>query len=279
MRMRTADSLELHTVAWVPTHEPRAALLIVHGLGEHIGRYDHVGRYFMEQGYAVYGIDHRGHGKSGGERVYFERFELPVLDLKQYVDGFMKQHPGKTLLMYAHSLGSLIGLSFLLRFPSVVQAAVIQGTTLAVETQQSPVVLALAPLINRLAPRMGIGTPLPPDVLSRDSAVATQYANDPLTYHGPVRIRMGHQIVTESRAVRAGLSRLTIPIRVQHGSADQLCPPVGSQMLYDGAGSTDKSLHFYADHRHELHNEIGKEIVLQDSAQWYATHLQPEMTR
>ncbi len=267
---QTADGLTIHTEAWPVAGEPRAVVLIVHGLGEHIGRYAHVAAFLNERGYAVYGLDHRGHGKSG-ERVYFEQFTQPVDDLKRYFDTVKAAHPGKKIFLYAHSLGTLIGLSFLLRHQNEVAGAVISGTPLEVESSQPKLLVQAGGLLDKIAPKMGASV-LPTVYLSRDTAVVKAYEADPLVYHGNVRVRMGNQIVQVSREIKARAGELKLPLFIFHGDADKICPPPGSQTLYDRVGSGDKTLKFYSGFFHESHNETEKETVLADIAAWLDTH-------
>lgn len=270
---QSADGTTIYSESWLPDAEPRAVVMIVHGLGEHIGRYSHVAPKLVDAGYAVYGLDHHGHGKSGGEpRTYFDRFDQPLDDLKEYLHTIKITHPGKKIFMYGHSLGSLITLSFALRYQQELAGLVISGSTLAVETTQPAVMLAAASVLNKIAPKLAITPPVPSTTLSRDEAVSRAYDADPLVEHGNVRVRMGYQIISMSRYVKAHLSELKLPIFIFHGAADQLTPPPGSQLVYDGAGSTDKTLKFYDNLRHETHNEPEQGMVIDNIIQWLNAH-------
>jgi alpha-beta hydrolase superfamily lysophospholipase len=265
--LKTSDGLDLYTEAWLPDGEPKAIVLIVHGLAEHIGRYVHVAGAFVQQGYAAYGIDHRGHGKSPGLRAYFENFDQPVEDLKRYFDAVQADQPGKKIFLYGHSLGSLLALEFTLRYQNQITGLVVSGSTLGVETMQPAPLLVVSAALNRLVPTLGT-VYLDSRALSHDPAVVTAYDADPLVYRGNVRVRMGYYIVDASRKARVRLGELKLPMLILHGSADQICPVVGSQMVYDGAGSTDKTLKIYPELFHEIHNEPRKETVLADMVNW-----------
>src|SRR5262245_7230645 len=99
---QTPDGIHIHTESWLPEGEPKAVVVIVHGYGEHIGRYPNVAALFNEHGYAVYGLDHRGHGKSSGLRAHFDSFDQPMNDLTRYVESARTAHPGKKLFVYGH---------------------------------------------------------------------------------------------------------------------------------------------------------------------------------
>lgn len=270
---QSRDGSKIHTESWLPEGTPKAVIMIIHGLGEHIGRYHHVAPRFVAAGYAVYGLDHHGHGKSGGEpRTYFDSFDVPLDDLKQYLDSVKATHPGKKIFMYGHSLGSLITLAFALRYQSELSGLALSGATLAVEASQPTLLVTIASLLDKVAPKLAITAPLPSSVISRDEAVMRAYDTDPLIEHGNVRVRMGYQIVSVSRDVRANLSQLKLPLFIFHGTDDKLCPPAGSQMLYDGAGSSDKTLKFYEGLRHETHNEPEQGMVIDNMINWFNAH-------
>jgi acylglycerol lipase len=149
---------------------------------------------------------------------------------------------------------------------------VLSGATLAAETTQPALLVAAAGLFNSISPKLAISPPLPSSVLSRDEAVMRAYDTDPLVEHGNVRVRMGHQIFSTSRYVKTHLSELKLPLLIFHGSDDKLCPPAGSQILYDGAGSSDKTLKFYEGLRHETHNEPEQGMVIENIINWLNAH-------
>ncbi len=270
---RTPDNQALFTQSWLPDNDPRAVVLIVHGLAEHAGRYGHVAAALVQQGLAVYGIDHRGHGKSPGMRAYFESFDYPVEDLKGFLDSVRLAQPGKKIFLYGHSLGSLISLVYALRHQSDLAGMVISGCTLDVEAAQSRMLINMANMMNTLAARMAITPPLDSKLISHDLSAVQAYDSDPLVYRGAIRIRMGFHIIHQGRAVRAGMNRLTLPLFILHGSEDKICPPNGSQVLHDGIGSSDKTLRFYPGMYHECHNEIDQNVVINDITGWLVARL------
>ncbi|MEO8611712.1 MAG: lysophospholipase [Chloroflexota bacterium] len=267
----SSDGLNIHTESWLPDSDPHAVVLISHGIGEHIGRYAHVAARLVADRYAVYGLDHRGHGKSDGLRSYFDDLNEPVNDLKQYLDQIKVAQPSKKIFLYGHSLGSLIALLFTLRYQSEITGLISSSTPLEVEPSQPKFLIAAAGVLNNIIPKAAI-TPLPTVYISTDPAEVKAYETDPLIYHGNVRVRVGYQIVQYSRIVKARLSEIKLPLLVFHGSADKICPPAGSETLYRGAGSSDKTLKIYPGMYHETHNEVEKSTVLNDIAAWLGAH-------
>lgn len=270
---KTADGLTLHTESWLPETEPRAVVLISHGIGEHIGRYEHVAARLIEADYAVYGLDHRGHGKSEGTRAYFESFDHPIENLKQYLDTVKAAQPGKPIFLYGHSLGSLIALAFTLHYQRELAGLIITGTPLEVESSQPALLISAGNLLNSITPTLPV-TALSTKHLSHDPAVVSAYENDPLVYHGNVRVRMGYHIIHVSREVKTRLGEIKLPLLVLHGGDDRICPPAGGEVLYKGAGSTDKTHKVYDGLYHEIHNEYEKDVVLTDIVNWLNLHVQ-----
>lgn len=265
------DGLKIFTQSWLPQGEARAVIVVVHGLGEHSSRYGHVAAAFNAAGYAVYALDHRGHGRSGGERAYFDSFDHAVADLKQFVDSVKSAQPNQKLFIYCHSLGTLVGLSYALRYGAGLSGMIVSGTPLEVESQTSRVLVLGASLLNSLAPKTSIAS-LPPEFLSTDPAAVKAYEQDPLNDHKSPRARMGYHVLHVSRAVKAGLPTLKMPLFIIHGGGDRICPPAGSETLHRGAGSADKTLKIYSGLYHEIHNEKDQASVLADMVGWLNAH-------
>ncbi len=268
---RTSDGVNMHTVSWLPATS-RATIVIVHGLAEHSGRYAHVAARLNAAGFAVYSLDHRGHGKSDGLRAYFENFDQPVNDLKQYIDTVKAAQPGHKLFIYGHSLGSLITLAYALRHGRDLAGLVISGTPLEVESSQPRALIQIGDLLNSLVPKMGIAK-LDSQGLAHDMAVVQAYDSDPLVYRGAVRVRMAHHIVHVSRIVKAQAAQLTMPLLLIHGEADPICPVAGSRTLNGAAGASDKTLKIYPGLFHEIHNEPQQAEVLDDVAAWLTARM------
>ncbi|HEX2619008.1 MAG TPA: alpha/beta hydrolase [Phototrophicaceae bacterium] len=270
--LQTFDGLKLHTINWLPKGDPKAVILIVHGIGEHSGRYTHAAAFFNERGYAVYSYDHRGHGKSEGERTYFTSFDLPVEDMKRVFDTVKGQNPGKKIFVYGHSMGSLISTLFMLKYQEGVAGFISTGSPLAVNTAAPATVVAIGHVLAKIAPKMPF-VKVGSDVLSHDPVVVKAYDDDPLVEHRPNAIAMLSRLIQSGVKAQAQLQRITIPLLVMHGSSDKLCPPLGSQILYDRAGSKDKTLKMYPNLYHEIHNEPEQITVFTDMINWLDTRI------
>lgn len=266
-------NLGIYFQHWQPDSAPRAVIVIVHGYAEHSGRYQHVAEFFAERGYAVYASDHRGHGRSEGERAYVERFDDFVRDLRTFVDVVQQREPERRLFVIGHSMGGAIAALFgAERGPSAehgrsLEGLILSGAYVRPSGGVSPVLVRLLKLLSTVVPKLGV-TPLDSAGVSRDPDVAARYDADPLNYRGRVRARMAAELFQAGDRVLANLHAITVPILIMHGAADKLADPEGSRLIYDGVSSTDKTLKIYEGLYHEIFNEPERDRVLADVAGW-----------
>jgi acylglycerol lipase len=257
--------------SWLPEGKPKAVLLIVHGLAEHSGRYTNVVNRFVPLGYAVYGVDHVGHGKSSGTRVYVERFEDYTDTLKTYFDMVSRWQPAKPVFLVGHSMGGLIGAVFLLGHQAELTGAVLSGPAVKIQDNVSPAFIFVGKVISVLMPKMGV-IGLEAEGVSRDPAVVQAYVNDPLVFRGKVTARLSAELVKAIRRVTAEAANIRLPILILQGSADRLVDPKGAQMLFDAVSSADKTIKIYDGLYHEVYNEPEHDQVLGDVEAWLETH-------
>jgi alpha-beta hydrolase superfamily lysophospholipase len=258
--------------SWVPESEPKAVLLIVCGLAEHSGRYMNVVNHFVPLGYAVYGIDHIGQGKSDGTRAYVRRFDDYTNTLKVYFDMICRWQPDKPIFLVGHSLGALIGAVYLLDHQAELAGAVLSGALVKVPGNVTSTTILLGKMLSALAPRFGLIV-LDANGVSRDPAVVQAYISDPLVFRGKITARLGAEMLKAMQYVTGKASKITLPIMIVQGGADKLVDPAGAQMLYDRVSSTDKEIRIYDGFYHEVHNDPGHEKVLRDVERWLEAHL------
>jgi len=153
-------------------------LVIVHGLAEHSGRYQHVAEYFVERGYAVYALDHRGHGRSEGERAYVDRFGDLVTDLGTFVELVRQQEPECGVFLIGHSMGGTIAALFAEEHGDVLRGLILSGAFMRPAGGVSPALMLLSKLLSAVAPKLGV-TPLEAASVSRDPQVVARYDADP----------------------------------------------------------------------------------------------------
>jgi len=268
----TADGLRLHTETWLPVDDPKAVIVISHGAAEHIGRYAHVAARFVEEGYAVYGYDHRGHGQSDGKRGYFETFAMPVDDFAQYLRLIQTTQNEKRMFVYGHSMGALITLDYLLRDDMLPLAGMmITGVPLAMDENLPNFVISAVRTLNQVAPDAPLVS-LDVTGMSRDPAVLASWTTDPYVNLTLLRVRTTLGILGTVRHIRANLADITLPMLIMHGEGDRIVDASGSVILHSGITSEDKMLRLYPELYHELVNEPEREMVLNDMVNWLNNH-------
>jgi acylglycerol lipase len=251
---------------WTPDDAPPAVVVLAHGAGEHSGRYEHVAERLVDAGYAVYALDHRGHGRSDGPRALIERVDLAVADLDQLVVLAVVANPGVPVFLLGHSMGAMIGLRYTAIHQDRLAGLILSGALAALE--EVPAALRMiGKLLSAVAPR----TPLiaiDPSLLSRDPAVVEAYRRDPLVHHGKLPARTAAEIADTVEALPGTVGVITVPALILYGTADRLCPPAGSVMLGERVGSADRTVKAYDGLFHEIFNEPEREAVLDDVCGW-----------
>jgi len=271
-RFRGHRDLNLYYQAWLPGGRPAAILLVVHGGNEHSGRYTNLFNYFVPKGYGVYGFDLRGHGKSEGLRGYVERFSDYLTDLKTFFDIVRSEHEDAKVFLVAHSMGGPIATAYAFLHQHELAGLILSGAVMKIPSGRSPVLRAAARMLSLLLPKMGIAG-VDASAISQDKAVVDAYVNDPLVYRGRIRARLGAEILKTLQELQRQMPQINLPILIMHGTADRLCDPQGSLMLYERVGSRDKTLKLYEGFYHEIFNEPGHEQVLADMDTWLATRI------
>ncbi len=262
----------LYYQGWLPEGEIRAVLLVVHGLAEHSGRYMNLVNRFVPLGYAVYGIDHIGHGRSEGRRLYVESFADYTGPLQTYADMVRCRQPDKPVFLVGHSMGGLIGALHLIARQEELAGAILSGPAIKAPGNVPRAVIFIGRMLSVLLPRLGMVL-LEAEGVSRDPAVVKAYLADPLVFRGKMTARLGAELLGAMERIRAEADRIRLPLLILQGGADRLVDPSGARMLYEKAASTDKKLIVYEGLYHEVFNEPEHDRVLSDVEQWLEGHL------
>jgi alpha-beta hydrolase superfamily lysophospholipase len=266
-----ADGLEIFWQTWQPDVDASAVVVIAHGAGEHSDRYAHVAQRLVHEGYAVYAIEHRGHGRSQGPRALIDRIANAVADLDKLVTLAAEAHPGAPVFLVGHSMGATISLSYALAHQRRLAGLILSGPLAALEAVPAPMRLT-ARTLSALAPR----TPLiaiDATLVSRDPAVVRDYQSDPLVHHGKLPARTVVELADAIEAFPEAVAAITVPTLIMYGTDDGLCPPRGSVMLSERIGSRDKTLKAYQGLYHEILNEPEREQVLDDLCSWLSARV------
>lgn len=273
--LNTADHLQLYVTSW-HVEAPRAAVLLVHGIGEHSGRYPHVVSALTTRGYDVYTFDQRGHGKSGGQRAYFETPDVLPDDLTRVRESLVRDLGSTPLFLYGHSMGSLVVLAHALDHQDGLAGLVLTGAPIDFDNKVSPALVTFAKVLNKVVPRASALDLVDPKDLSHDSLVVKAYTSDPLNYHGRLSVRSGSNLLELLQRTRSRLPELIVPLLLLHGEDDAVCPASGSERIFMEAASPDKTLKIYPGLYHEIHNEREQLQVLRDILDWLDERTGPE---
>jgi alpha-beta hydrolase superfamily lysophospholipase len=244
---------------------PRGTVLVVHGLGEHAGRYDGLARVLNEWGFQVRGYDQYGHGQSGGVRGVLPQDHRLLDDLADLVESTRNRSPDLPLVLLGHSLGGLVAAGLVARGIVPVDGLVLSSPALA--PRLSTVQKLLLAIVPRLAPNFTVGNGLDPDYLSHDPRVVQAYRNDPLV-HDRISGRLARFIFDEAALVRSAAGRWLLPTLLMYAGDDRMIDPRGSREFAAAAPHELVSAHCFDGYYHEIFNELRAQPVFMRLRQW-----------
>ena len=244
----------------------RGVVVLVHGLGEHAGRYDHVALRLNEWGFAVRGYDQYGHGESAGVRGSLTSDNRPLDDLADMLDSTrLRMQPTTPLILFGHSLGGLVAARLVSLGLRPVQGLVLSSP--ALELGLNTIQKLLLAVLALLAPGLRVGNGLDPGLISHDPAQVQAYRNDPLI-HDRISGRLAGFMIEASTATRAYAPHWTVPTLLLYGGADRLVNPAGSRAFAAAAPAQVVSALCFEDLYHEIFNEIDPEPVFARLRAW-----------
>jgi len=270
-QLEGSKGLTLYWQAWLPEETPKAVVVLAHGLAEHSGRYAHVAEHLVAHGYAVYALDHRGHGRSQGRRSQVGRMDYLVDDLHRFAAQVRLDQPGKAYFLLGHSMGGGIALAYAVAYQDELRGLVLSGPAVLFEAVSPPQAWAVK-ILSALTPGMPL-VALDGTAVSRDPEVVRAYDGDPLNYRGKIPVRTVAEMTRSAEQLKAKLGSLRLPVLLLHGAEDRLVPAKASRLVHDRASSPDKTLRLYEGLYHEVFNEPERDRVLADLSGWLDRHL------
>jgi acylglycerol lipase len=255
----THDGLRQLRRHWVAP-QPRASMLLVHGIGEHSGRYEHVGRAFAESGIDTLAFDNRGFGETDGRPAFAKSFDEYIDDVADLLE--QRRALDVPVILMGHSLGGLIVASHLTSERPPPDFAVLSAPALKAEIPRWQRIAV--PVLSRVTPRLLVKSDFDGSILSRDVAVQEAYDNDPLRVNGTTA-GLGRHIMAAMKSTSARLDRITMPTYVLHGADDTLVPPSASL----GVGQLPNVTRIvWPGLRHECLNEPERDEVIAGIVGW-----------
>jgi acylglycerol lipase len=268
MKEETFDGvggLKIFYRTWLPTGSARGVVVLVHGFNSHSGYFLWAAERLTARGYAVFALDHRGRGRSEGERFYVEKVADYVDDVHALVKLAKKRQPALPLYMLGHSAGGVISCVYALEHQSELAGLICES--FAFQVYAPDLVLAAVKGLSHLAPHANV-LKLKSEDFSRDPRVVELMRQDTLIADEVEPSLTVAEMARADDRLKREFPLITLPTLILHGSADKVTKPSGSQFFYDTAGAKDKTLKLYQDHYHDLLNDEGRELVMTDILAW-----------
>lgn len=264
---KSADGLEIYAQGWEPGQLPaKGVVCLVHGIGEHTGRFEHVAQVLTEAGYVLMGADWRGHGRSAGKRGHVPAMEAILKDIDRVLEEANHRYEGLPLFLYGQSLGAIMVLYYALKRKPKINGVIATSPALHTSLDEQPVKLMAARILGSVIPGMTLHSGLVPQDLSRDIATVQAYINDPMV-HYRLSLGFGKKLLEARSWTLEHAAELELPLLLMHGKTDKIAYPSGS---IDFAAPIDEkcTLVLWDDAYHELHNEPERAEVFEVIINW-----------
>ena len=264
--MTTSDGLHLHGAYFLPPGEIKAVIVLIHGMGEHFGRYKHVVEFFNSIGYAVIGMDLRGHGTSQGKRGHIDSFQQLMDDTGLLVKKAAELFNGLPLIMYGHSLGGNIAANYVLRRQPALKGLIVTAPYFKLAFDPPKWKVAMSKIMAKIFPALTLPTELEQAALSREQAVVDAYKNDPLV-HDKISAAFFTNVHAAATYPIEHAEELKIKTLVMHGLSDRITSYKGTTAFARNNPELIE-LKLWEGLYHEIHNEKEKQMVFDHIASW-----------
>ena len=252
--------------SWLP-RTPERIIILVHGYGEHSGRYEHTASDLARAGFEVHAYDQQGHGRSGGTRCHVRRFEHLLDDLEGFVATVRAERASLPVAVVGHSMGGLVVAAYASQRNPKVAGVVASAALLSMHEDLSRARVIAVRGLKWLAPRLSLASQLDPKALSRDPEVVRAYLEDPLVQR-KITASLASEMLSAMKRTAAAAAAVRVPMLLLHGEDDRICPVAGSRNFFEQLKVTQREFHTYPGLRHEIFNEPERAAVLSDLIGW-----------
>jgi alpha-beta hydrolase superfamily lysophospholipase len=267
-----ADGKKLHACKWIPDSDPIAVVALVHGLGDHIGRYELFSEFLNKNKIAVTGLDYQGHGKSRGKRGHVRSYDLLLSNIETLLIKARLEFNNTPIFLYGHSLGGNIVANYVLRHQSKeITGSIISSPFLELAFYPPEWKIRLAKILNGLWPSLTLSNELDPMELSHDPLVGKAYIEDPLV-HEKISVSLYNNAINMGNWALENAELLNYPTLIMHGSEDRLTSHKASERFAKEAGDL-ATIKIWEGLRHEIHNEKNKEEIMNFICDWIRKYL------
>jgi alpha-beta hydrolase superfamily lysophospholipase len=263
--LKNPEGMSLQATHW-PVEKPRAVLALVHGQGEHVGRYPHLAAWYNQRGIAVVGIDLQGHGKSEGARGHAKALDSLLNDIGTLLNEVKRLYPGVTTFLYGHSMGGNLCLNYTIRRKPAIKGLIVTGPWIRLAFEAPAVKIIVGKLLRKFMPTLSLPTGLTARFLSHDENVVNGYMNDPLV-HDKLSASEGIFMMEAADFLNKYEGAMPVPTLIMHGDDDRLTSAPASREFAKRAKG-DITHHTWPDLYHEIHNEASQEEVFALTLGW-----------
>ncbi len=263
---QTDDGLRLYAQGWQPETAPTGVICLVHGLGEHSGRYTHLARFLNQAGYALLAFDLRGHGRSEGQRGHAPSYEVLLDDIAHFLAEAAERYPDHPRFLYGHSLGGTLVIEYVLSRRPKLAGVIASGPLLRTAFEPPAWKLTLAKILYSLRPTLALANEVDRPALCRDPEVVRAYNDDPLV-HDRLSARLGMDMLQSGLWALEHAAEFPLPLLLMHGGADRITSPQASREFAAQAGEVC-TLKIWDGFYHEIHNEPEQKQVLAYLLAW-----------
>ncbi len=259
------DGIQLYTADWNMPN-PKAVICLIHGFGEHINRYHHVADFYNKNGFAVVGMDSRGHGKSDGKRGHTPQYEAYMNDIEGFIDDAKSRYKNIPVFLYGHSMGGNLVLNFILKRQTVLAGAIVTGPWIKLAFEPKAIMITLGKIMRSIYPTMTQGSGLVASSISSDPSVVEAYVNDPLV-HSSITASAGMAMTEAAAWLNEYSGDVPLPLLIMHGTVDKLTSQPASEAFFKRVKG-DVKYKKWEGMYHEIHNEPNKMEVFNYTLGW-----------